>query len=620
MAVKTILDVEVKDESFTAFMKNFKEYKQELDKTPEVWEEMDKAAKKTEITFEGLVAAMLAQADYAESIREKQEVVTKEAEKQYNFSKNLAKEWEKVSKNARSFAVHIKDATLSLLRWSAITGTVTGLLGAGGLFGIERMAYAAGGWRRNSLGMGVSTGEQRAFDLNFGRIVNSQQFLGGVNESLHDVTKRGALYGAGLSEQDIQGRNSAEVSTALLEALKKIADQTPENMMAQVLQARRLDQFISLEDFQRLRNTPQDEIAGYAQRYRRDRSSLDMTKDQLRAWQDLQVQLNRAGSTIETVFIRGLTGLAPHISKLSDSFTKLVESFLNSNLLGDWIEKFGKGMDWLADEIDKPAFHKAVEDFARDVVEFAKGIGNALAWLKEKVAWAFGSGSTSSRAWNMQDGLKGGEFGLFGGFPGMHSPITGWGLVPGDYGLPGYSPFNEGNRPNVGQFPSLTNPGGMPTPGTGNRPDRNRNPTNLGYYPGQPGVLGSDGRFGRYATNEEGIFAAWNQLQINQRDYGLNTIEGQINRWAPKSDGNDTEGYIKRVASETGYKRDQVLDFRDAAVANRMLRSMAGVEGSSADAASIARGLGISTRASTVNININNNTGGSAVVTTSQVQ
>lgn len=102
---------------------------------------------------------------------------------------------------------------------------------------------------------------------------------------------------------------------------------------------------------------------------------------------------------------------------------------------------------------------------------------------------------------------------------------------------------------------------------------RNNNPLNLSYMPGQ-GAIGSDGRFGQYATMEEGIAASHRQL-LRYQDQGTDTIRGIVSRWAPASDGNNTGGYILGVSSATGYGPDQKLDLRDPVVAGRVIAAMA---------------------------------------------
>jgi hypothetical protein len=392
--VKSVIDIDVNDGAFQRFSELFAKYQDQLKKTPDAWkkvsdevettiskttegvegvgdatEKVNVAAAATSVLFHQTFVHVNNQAAAVGTIAKNQTAVTRAASAQSNH-------WKDMARNAKTFAGHIGDATRSILRWSALTGVFTGLLGAGGLFGIDRLAHNAGNSRRNSLGLGVSVGEEKAFGLNYGRVVDPASFLGGVNESLHDVTKRVGLYGAGLTEKDLAGKDTAGVAAELIPALKKIADQTPEAMMAQVLKARYLDQFVTLEEFQSLKNTPASEVAQYGRQYQADSKSLDLNQDMLKKWQDFQVQLHRAGEQIETTFIKGLTPLAEPLGHLSEAFTKTLESLLAAPKLKEWIEDLAVGIKKFGDYLLTDKFQEDVKNFVVKVGDFVTGIEN----------------------------------------------------------------------------------------------------------------------------------------------------------------------------------------------------------------------------------------------------
>lgn len=108
---------------------------------------------------------------------------------------------------------------------------------------------------------------------------------------------------------------------------------------------------------------------------------------------------------------------------------------------------------------------------------------------------------------------------------------------------------------------------------------RNNNPLNLTYVPGQRGLdqsAPSDGRFGRYATMEDGVAQSVRQMQIHA-GRGFDTLGKLIQKWAPQSE-NDTGSYIRRVERETGLSRDTRLDFGNEEMLRRIVRSMAAHE------------------------------------------
>lgn len=69
----------------------------------------------------------------------------------------------------------------------------------------------------------------------------------------------------------------------------------------------------------------------------------------------------------------------------------------------------------------------------------------------------------------------------------------------------------------------------------------------------------TDSRFYQFTEPKYGIRALARVLKTYERQYGLNTVEGIINRWAPPHE-NNTDSYIDHVASVLGVKRNQPFD------------------------------------------------------------
>lgn len=90
---------------------------------------------------------------------------------------------------------------------------------------------------------------------------------------------------------------------------------------------------------------------------------------------------------------------------------------------------------------------------------------------------------------------------------------------------------------------------------------RNNNPGNLEFSKTNPwmGQTGDDGRFAKFETPEHGIRALGRNLLSYQRQ-GIDTVGDIINRWAPPTDNNNTDAYIKAVCDQLGVTADQQLD------------------------------------------------------------
>jgi hypothetical protein len=383
MTVRSVLDIDVNDVNFQKFYNTYKQYQALLQATPAAWQKINQEIKGTGAGFEKLVAKFAAQNVQAKLAL----IAQKEADR---ITRTTADRWRDIARSTKSVASNVKDITLSLLRWGAITTAVTGLLGAGSLFGIDRLALGVSAGRRSSLGLGLGYGEQQAFS-NFARLVDPDSFLGGVAGAKFDVTKRVGLLGAGLTPGEIAG-DTAQTAVALLQNLKRIADTTNPALFAQVIGARQLGQFVSPEDLERLRNTSPGEFAQLLKQYGTRRTQFDLPQDVQKSWQDLSTQLSNASTSIFNTFVRGLAPLAPGLDKLSGAFENVVRAFLGSPALERWIKTVDQGLEKFAAYIGTDEFATKVENFVTGVGNMASAIGHFLSWF------GFGGDKTEGRA------------------------------------------------------------------------------------------------------------------------------------------------------------------------------------------------------------------------------
>lgn len=105
--------------------------------------------------------------------------------------------------------------------------------------------------------------------------------------------------------------------------------------------------------------------------------------------------------------------------------------------------------------------------------------------------------------------------------------------------------------------------------GAGDGSVKRNNPGNLRSW----GNAATSGGFAVFSTALEGLSAMAGQL----RRYGqrhIDTIDGIINTYAPKSDHNDTAAYIRNVAKRTGFGTDQHLNLNDPGTLQTLMAAM----------------------------------------------
>lgn len=108
---------------------------------------------------------------------------------------------------------------------------------------------------------------------------------------------------------------------------------------------------------------------------------------------------------------------------------------------------------------------------------------------------------------------------------------------------------------------------------------RNRNPGNIDYSPANrwQGQLKPDPaiekRFVRFDTPENGIRAMGKLLLTYQRKYGLRTVRGLIDRWAPNVE-NDTAAYIHAIEVSSDTPSEAEIDLTKPCVMRGIVRAI----------------------------------------------
>lgn len=520
--VKSVIEIDVNDAKFKAFQQQFAAFRKQASNLPVAWQSTNPMQSEFAARVTRRVGDVLAQ--------RQQQKVNEAADKILARSRQS---WFDISKQSGQVLKNVQGITLSMTRWVAYRGVFSaigaGLLGAGSLWGISSLAAGAADARRSAMGVGSSIGGQRGFNINFGRLVDGGQFLGGVSEAMRGAD-RWRLIAAGLSNSEIEGRSSAEVSVSLMDRIKRLADQTPTRNLGYALSARGLDKFISLQDFERIKATSGSEYQQIRRQAARDAGALGLSDPTAKAWQDLSTQLTRAGQEIENVFVRGLGPLVPGINALSESVSKTLKAFLESDKLKEWIKGTGDGLERLSKHLLSSEFEGKVDRFVTALGTIADAVIRVGGWL--------GGGSGPRVA-------------------GTHTGHDTWNEM--------WRKSRE-NRATLGGVASALSGGGYGVP----LAERNNNPGNL-----RP--PGASTGFMRYNSVDDGLRAMAHQLRLYHRRDKLSTIQEIVSKYAPRSE-NDVDAYVNFVSRKTGYGPGQRLDLNDSGTMANLMSAMTKME------------------------------------------
>ncbi|HDD0161087.1 TPA: lytic transglycosylase domain-containing protein [Escherichia coli] len=436
MVAKSIVDIDVNDDKFVAFMERFREYQSALDDLPEAWrvaavgigessKQTEKAkgeAKELGAEFNAVAEAILTINSGIDRLNANLED-SKKKQDEFNKSTRSAKGFLRdATKDAKSLAGHIKEATASLLSWGGIVGIFTGVLGVGGLFGINRLAATTGAQRFTSLGLGTSIGALDSTAINYQKALgNPAGTLGAIRDSQMDLSKRWTFQAMGINNPD---QDPAKLLPQMIRNARDIFVQNGSTL--QGAQAHGLTNFFTLDDLNRFKNMSDEEITAMEKRAQQDARMLQITDQQARQWQDFNVQLDYSSQSIRNTFVRGLGPLTPQLSKLSDALSGAIDTVLKSPELGKWIDALARGIERFGNYLSSPEFTSDVLSFMDGVKRLGQSVSRLIDLFAGKISLSeFMSGSSSILGSSTREDAEGSQPYV----PGSESDPRVWGVL-----------------------------------------------------------------------------------------------------------------------------------------------------------------------------------------------
>ncbi|EAS9025058.1 hypothetical protein EIT13_06185 [Salmonella enterica] len=574
MAAKSIVEIDVQDEKFQSFLEKFNEYQKALGELPEQWRGavhgLGDAAKETERVRDGTegitkafadgVAALASVNDGLDRLNGNLEKATK-TQTEFNKKSGGARNFlNKASKDAKSLAGHIKDATTSLLSWGTVLGLFSGLAGAGGLWGLNHLAGNASAQRFTAMGLGTTAGGLNSTAVDFQKALgNPVGTLGAIRDAQLDLSKRWQFRAMGVDNPD---RDPAELLPEMIKAARDIFVRNGSTQ--QGAEAYGLTNYFTLDDLNRFKKMSDEEIDAMAKQAQQDTRRLQLTDQQLRQWQDFNIQLDRSKVSIGNTFIRGLAPLAPELGKLSDAFSGAIETVLKSPELGKWIDGLSDGIRRFGNYLASPEFQKDVEAFISGVERLGRVIGKVIDWISGKSDIT--TDDIKSRSSILSDEKR-------------TDPVTSETYTPGGDDDPRVWSWLKG----VKKF--FASGDVKPVDGTQadvhakgrTIADRFNNPANLRYAAGYETANTRSGKFAVFPSLDEGVLAAAKQLQIYGTK-GINNIHDIISKWAPSNE-NNTKAYIGHVVNATGRSEFEKLNLNDTRTLAKLITAMSVKEG-----------------------------------------
>ena len=374
MTVKSIVDIDVNDSQFQAFTRTFAKYQDALTKMPAAWEAATDEAKEQQKSFNQMAAALF-------SLNDLQRRGAANSKNAAASNASSAVSWSKISSFTKSSADNIARMTTSILRWTGIATAFSGLMGVGSLWGLERLGFSAASGRRQSQGLGLSYGENKAFDVTFNRLVDTSSVLGGVATGKGDISSDAyaAMRTLGI---DPQKGSAGDTALETLTEARRLARSVPKDQRGILLQSHRLGALgLGLQDLNRLADEDDSSFNSFKGDYAKRRSQLGVEDPLLKAWQNFIVSLDASSEKLKSSLIAGLAKLSEPLGKISEALSDVVQALVGSKGFKEIIEAIADGLKTFADYVSKDEFKRDIKDFVDNIGYAAKKIGDILRFL-----------------------------------------------------------------------------------------------------------------------------------------------------------------------------------------------------------------------------------------------
>lgn len=393
MAAKSIVNIQVNAESFTAFHSQFKKYEAALSKAPHQWGLAGGAVLGVGNTLGGVLAKLAVMGKSIGDATTKSQKFGKALQLADRVASGMVK-------STAALAVNLKNATMQLMKWGSIAGLFSGLLGAGGLFGISRLAESVSGGQTASRKTGDTYGQGKASGIAYGQLFGGE---GAVQSMLEKIAYAQKNFGrdaggteimtkAGISPAEYQSKTAADLLPIILRNLQSALQLQPKGSEMAYAESTGMTNLASSDVLIQLINMQVKETAVLSQLYEEQKKKLDLDNESQNKWTALNRALSAAGELMENTFIKALTPLTPALTKLSEAVSDAVKTLLGSDTLGSWIDAVAVKLKEFATYLSSPQFKSDIAAFLTSLDKLA---GSIMSIVNKLDNW-FGGGLKAS--------------------------------------------------------------------------------------------------------------------------------------------------------------------------------------------------------------------------------
>ena len=362
MAKKSIIEIDVEDSKWKAFMESFDAYEKSLGDLPDAWKKIGEAMGHSGGTLSRTAQqAMQYLADSAGHIEEmaKGFKTATKAQEQFGQATGVSRTKLKgLTKEAKDLAHSLFGIGKTLFK----IGTIGTLAGVAGMFGLSESAYRR---QREARGLGMSTGMVSAFRTNMQSFVNPDKMLEiGANlpYSLENIGPLGLM---GLNRAAMLNESPERRSFDIINRAHELWQQGRRNQWDPMVQA--LEKLgLSYEDYRRIGVTPEGQIRSAEARTLHDARTMNIDST-AQAFARLKIEIDRAGIQIESILVKGLAPLAPVFVNIAKGLTRDFVHFMNEPGTKNAVANMGQTLESFVKFLGSKDLRKDIEDFGEAI-------------------------------------------------------------------------------------------------------------------------------------------------------------------------------------------------------------------------------------------------------------
>jgi hypothetical protein len=369
---KSIIEVEIKDGAWKRFQRQVESHRKNLAEMPHQWGAIGKAMRKTADEGARIIARI------KEQVRVLKETKTISGKITLAL-KGVDRTLTSIGRKTSNWARHLKDVTKSILSWVPVFGIISGLMGAGGLFGLSRLAASVTQGSITAAGAGSTYGGAKAAGISYAPALGGE---GAVTSLLNRVAEEQRSGGVmfrrlGMSEAQWKGKGSSDVLGPLLQAIQRKYKEGPE-----ATAKLRMEAFAPGIDFATIMRTAKMNIGAMQREYEARKHLLDLSQGTQDSWMRFHRALETAGERLQNIFARALGGkLLSAIERFTNGLLRAASILMNSPLIRNMIAGAGKSLETGAKYLTSQEFQTDFKGFLTnmsDIVDALSVIADSL--------------------------------------------------------------------------------------------------------------------------------------------------------------------------------------------------------------------------------------------------